>query len=318
MFKAPRLCTVTVNREWHDSPESAHDHVMKGGFLRRLFRLMEVERWVWVMEAQEESGDGWPHWHVLIDVADLPGQWYNRGLQVATAQQPAGKAGWVFIPHFVDLNRVHALLARWEVGRQCKLTVRREGFESSAHAVNYITKYMIKMPRRGYPSWMLLRPRIRFAAASKEVGAVVAEPGSHEEHSKARCRETPLAMARVPVARLAECGQKLRLIQYDLGIDADILVATCRANREDVKSCPWSVTVHDLDFATGQSFERQGFRDQADAARFTGSCSSPQTEERWRQRVAIRAAILMAEWTAPRSRDRASLQGQRATALLSV
>jgi hypothetical protein len=174
LFRKPRLYTVTVNREWHKSAEAAYEYVNDHKLIARLFRLLGVLRWVWVLEPQQESGDGWPHWHVLIDVSDLPGRWYHRDAKVSQEAAPEDRAGWVYIPHFFDLNRVHALLRLWKVGEQCRLSSKKESFRSPEHAVNYITKYLVKMPERGYPRWMLQRRRVRFTGASKAVGRLVA------------------------------------------------------------------------------------------------------------------------------------------------
>ena len=151
LFREPRLYTVTVNREWHESPEAAYEYVNEKKLIARLFRLLGVSRWAWVLEPQQESGDGWPHWHVLIDVSDLPGKWYHRDAKVSQEAAPEDRAGWFYIPHFLDLNRVHALLRKWQLGEQCRLSSRKESFRSPEHAVNYITSTWSRCRSGSFP-----------------------------------------------------------------------------------------------------------------------------------------------------------------------
>ena len=87
LFKEPRLYTITINREWHESPREAYRHVMLDSLIPRLFRLLGIKRWVWVLEVQENTGDGWPHWHILIDVSDLKGMYYNPPLKLHLTQR---------------------------------------------------------------------------------------------------------------------------------------------------------------------------------------------------------------------------------------
>ena len=209
VFKVPRLYTVTVNRDYFESPEAAYQYVMQGKFLARLLtKEMRVKRWFWVLEVQEETGDGWPHWHILIDVVDLPGVWYHKESQTAQANKPDNSLDWRYIPHFFDLNRVHRLLRKWKIGEQCKLSVRHDEFQSPEHAVNYVTKYLIKPPRRGFPAWMLNRTGLRFHQASRAVGAI----GEQKKQTVPKYAKQPNSKPRRihrPAERIAECGKVL-------------------------------------------------------------------------------------------------------------
>jgi hypothetical protein len=209
VFKVPRLYTVTVNRDYFESPEAAYMHVMRGKFLARLLtKEMGVVRWFWVLEAQEETGDGWPHWHILMDVGELPGMWYHKESQTAQANKPDDSSEWCYVPHFFDLNRVHRLLRKWKIGEQCKLSVRRDDFQSPEHAVNYITKYLINPPERGFPAWMLNHKGLRFYQPSRAVGAI----GEQKKQTVPKYAKEPSSKPRRshrPAERIAECGKVL-------------------------------------------------------------------------------------------------------------
>ena len=59
MLKVPRLYTITINREWFKNPKEAYRYVMDKKFIARLLtKEMGIRRWVWVLEAQEENGEG--------------------------------------------------------------------------------------------------------------------------------------------------------------------------------------------------------------------------------------------------------------------
>jgi len=150
LFPSPLLLTLTVDRSNFNGPGEAHRYVNENGYIRRLTERLKVKAWVWVLEFQGASGLGWPHWHVLLDASDLP----RRRLDLPLA--------W------------HLWRDRWEIGG---LDVRRQPFKDAKHAVFYITKYLTKFPKEGFPTWVLeAEHRIRFFQGSRVVGALVSEP----------------------------------------------------------------------------------------------------------------------------------------------
>jgi hypothetical protein len=188
MFRKPALLTLTVARDQFDTPEQAFGTITdtKRGLLRRLMRSLDVRLWVWVLEFQQMTCTGWPHWHFLIDLDDLP----NRRLDL-------GKA-W------------HLWRDKWALGG-IDLQARPNGFKNAAHAINYITKYLIKQPKMGYPLWVLeWEAPIRFFQASGMVGGVLAAAkakpkplASDEEDPKPRQRGN----RRTFVDRMSACKQ---------------------------------------------------------------------------------------------------------------
>lgn len=190
IFKKMALLTLTVDRNEFPTPEAAHRFISDKGRIRLLLRHLGIEHFFWVLEFQQKTGDGWPHWHILIDLADCPGGKVDL------------KAAWQF---WRD---------KWHLGG-LQLSLRRE-FDDPAHAVNYITKYLTKQPGKGYPRWVLeSEKRIRFFQGSRSLGALVGHGGNKKSESTGKDRRCRAPM-RPLVERMAACGQKSNVLVQTL------------------------------------------------------------------------------------------------------
>ncbi len=153
LWQAPKLFTLTVDRRRFGDPRQAWEHITEGKFIWRLMRALGITRWLWVLEFQTQTGAGWPHWHLLIDVGDLP-------------------------RHRVDLAKAWRLWRdEWGLGG-LDLAKKETRIGTPQHAVFYITKYLTKHPRGGYPLWVMEANGIRFLGASRAVGRLVSPEGS--------------------------------------------------------------------------------------------------------------------------------------------
>jgi len=192
-FRKPALLTLTVDRENFGSCQAAHDFISSMGRIGLLMKRLGVELWVWVLEFQQKSGDGWPHWHILVDLADCPD----------------GK---------LDLKRAWSFWRdKWGIGG-VDLQIKRR-FRKPRHAINYITKYLIKSPKYGYPRWVLESVKaIRLVAACRKLGPLVSD-GWSKPRSESDGERKARRRRRLLVDRLAECGQKTTAMRQD--IDAD-------------------------------------------------------------------------------------------------
>ena len=192
-FRKPALLTLTVDRENFGSCQAAHDFISSMGRIGLLMKRLGVKLWVWVLEFQQKSGDGWPHWHILVDLADCPG----------------GK---------LDLKRAWSFWRdKWGIGG-VDLQIKRR-FRKPRHAINYITKYLIKSPKYGYPRWVLESVKaIRLVAACRKLGPLVSD-GWSKPRSESDGERKSRGRRRLLVDRLAECGQKTAAMRQD--IDAD-------------------------------------------------------------------------------------------------
>jgi hypothetical protein len=114
---------------------------------------------MWCLEFQSKTGEGWPHWHLLIDLADLPGQRIDL------------KKAWHLWRNVYELGGLQLsskmLNQRMEVG----------------HALNYITKYLTKQPEGGYPEWVLHSETIRFVQGCRRLGPLVGRSKETMEES---------------------------------------------------------------------------------------------------------------------------------------
>jgi hypothetical protein len=172
-----------VDREAFSSPVQAYRAVTRKKLVWRLMRALGVKRWFWVLEYQQKTGAGWPHWHILIDLNDVPG---------------GGR---------VDLQKAWELWRDvWGVGR-LQLEVRDVQFKSVEHALMYITKYLMKQPEGGFPTWVLKsRQAIRFFQGCRLLGPLVAKssvkrpPTVEDQEVSRRAPRRPL------LDRMSECA----------------------------------------------------------------------------------------------------------------
>ncbi len=189
MFRRPALLSLTIDRDGcntgrgFESAQAAHQFVTKERAIARLLRLLGVKRWVWVLEFQQKSGDGWPHWHVLIDLHGVYGNDLRGRIRKA----------W------------RLWRDTWRIGG-LDLQLRKR-FQQVDHAIQYVTKYLTKYPERGFPAWVLESSRLRFCASSREVGAIVSTPRDTPETDTPGTGK-PRAEARPMVDRMAECGEQ--------------------------------------------------------------------------------------------------------------
>jgi len=296
LFKVFRLFTVTVNRAYFESPEAAYEYVMKNKFIARLLtKEMGVKRWFWVLEAQEENGDGWPHWHILIDVGDLPGMWHNKATKNFQPIRPADKTGWSYIPHYFDLNRAHYLLTKWHIGEQCELSIKHDNFQSREHAINYVTEYMVKPNRRGFPEWMLKHKGLRFYQPSKAIGSI-AEDKKHAAPKQAKDIEEKQRRNRQPVERIAECRKKVLFMSYNPQQDKHTITKPFMALKESIALAPGAVCVQDFDFLTLRSFPVWGFNTIEDVLNFQEIWSDARLQEKMESAIKEKKNELLQKW----------------------
>ena len=149
-------------------------------------QLLGVKWWMWVLEFQTKTGEGWPHWHVLIDLESCPG----------------GK---------LNLDRAWAIWRdRWGIGG---LQLSPPGKLSSAeHAINYATKYLTKQPEGGYPVWVLKsKSKIRFVQGCRELGPLVGDESAEDEAREDEEAEGESREMRTLLERMSECGLSSRV-----------------------------------------------------------------------------------------------------------
>lgn len=192
-WRKPGLLTLTVDRGRFLTAKAAHAAVTKGFFIPRLMRLLGVRRWLWALEFQQKTGEGWPHWHLLIDLADLP----------------EGK---------IDLRKAWKLWrGKWNLGG-LDLTEKKVKLQSAEHAVFYITKYLTKMPTGGFPVWVLQQAGMRFVQGCKKLGPIVGTGKPRVAAAVDDPEKKPRAARRPLLDRMAGCRGNSRA--YHVRIDS--------------------------------------------------------------------------------------------------
>jgi hypothetical protein len=160
-------------------------------------RFLGVELWLWVLEFQQQTGTGWPHWHVLVDLSTLPNQ-------------------------YLDLKRAwHLWRGKWDVGG-VDLQVRKR-FDNPTGAIFYVTEYLVKYPEMGFPSWVRHNAGIRFFQGCRKLGPICSER-RYRSRTEANDDErdgqpvAPRNRRRTLAEREAECGMKsIALVESDAG-----------------------------------------------------------------------------------------------------
>jgi hypothetical protein len=187
-FRSPAMLSLTLDRSHFESPEQAHKAVTDKSYIARLMRLLGVKHWISVLEFQTKTGQGWPHWHLLIDLADVKGR--------------------------LDLQRAwHLWRDKWGLGG-LDLSAPRS-FSNREHAVLYITKYLTKMPE-AFPTWVMLRQRsIRFINGCKALGSLT---GQRSRVSKVKPVDQMNLPFRSPVKVLLERMAKCEMVSNVFGV----------------------------------------------------------------------------------------------------
>jgi hypothetical protein len=193
-FRTAAMLSLTVDRKHFASPEEAHRVITHGTYIATLMRLLGLKTWFWVLEFQTKTGDGWPHWHILIDLGDVNGR--------------------------LDLVRAWRLWRdKWKLGGLDLST--KQSFADPEHAVNYITKYLTKMPE-AFPVWVLARTKaIRFVGGCKALGSLTGQP------SRVRPELEPIDQMNLPfreprsilLVRMAKCEMSVSVF----GVSGDNL-----------------------------------------------------------------------------------------------
>lgn len=179
------MLTLTIDRKRFAGPEKAYEYAMPK--VSELLRFLGAKKWVRVVEVQTKSGDGWIHWHVLIDLAEVGG---------LTA---ARRRCW------------HLWRDKWGIGG-CDLDAIRKS------AAGYLAKYVTKA-WPAVPHWMGAScKRFRLVGFSKLAGQIIRRkmdlppprPVAEARHRRKRYRKT-----RPLFERLASSGMTTGLIYRD-------------------------------------------------------------------------------------------------------
>jgi len=69
-LRRPAILTLTIDRKRFASPEVAYDYA-SSLVSRLLTDRLCAKTWARVSEVQTKTGDGWIHWHIIVDLAEL-------------------------------------------------------------------------------------------------------------------------------------------------------------------------------------------------------------------------------------------------------
>ncbi|MBX3358883.1 MAG: hypothetical protein KF745_10690 [Phycisphaeraceae bacterium] len=191
-FAGRMMLTLTVDPELFPTPRDAYLYIRKARAISRLMQDLDrgghlhSRRYLYVVEFQEKSEQA--HFHVLIDASFVP----KTAIDAAWSKFRPQQAGPV------APNRPAFGTTRFS----------RRSFEGGAeHAARYMTKYLVKTPEYGWPTWVLEM------GAKKRVPRYRASRGFWNRPS---ARSLPTGAKRTVVPRsygerVAECGTTTNL-----------------------------------------------------------------------------------------------------------
>ncbi len=144
-FKSVMMLTLTVDPAlFPEGPQAAFDFcrerrsvaLLVQGLKRR--GVLLSGRWASIVEWQQ---NGYPHWHLIVEAdyvpfAALASEWGKNWDESRWGPRPAAGIGQRAVFGSVRFTKTFDA-------------------ESSEYAANYITKYITKPPKAGYPAWVL-------------------------------------------------------------------------------------------------------------------------------------------------------------------
>lgn len=137
-WKAVLLVTLTVDPTLFGGSQEAYERVRERRGISRLVRSLlktghlSTGRYFVAIEFQ---ANGMPHWHLLLEASFVP---VERVQELWDLNRPEGAGP-------VQPNRPGFGFV-W---------MSKSDFKSMDHAANYVTKYCLKHPEKGYPDWVL-------------------------------------------------------------------------------------------------------------------------------------------------------------------
>lgn len=155
--------TLTVDRSKFLSPAMAYQRC-NPRVCRVAAALREAAVWVAAFEVQTKTGDGWPHWHMMIHVGE-------DGRSLAELKAVVERAWCVVSEHEGEVDRSTGEVLTWKAREQIGFVDVQDG-RSAGGLARYVAKYVTK-PWDEVPGWMLQSSRqlrkIRSSTAAFEV-----------------------------------------------------------------------------------------------------------------------------------------------------
>lgn len=190
-----QMWTLTVDPKRFHSPKDAWHEVTSNRMVPRLVRELRAggcmigKHYVVVLEFHES---GWPHWHLVVNAKYIDKQVFQKIWNRIGTGNPSQNFG------YVAFSRGRT---KGQGGR----------FENPRHAAAYITKYIIKPPKDGWPEWVLNHSgRVRRFSTSRLIFQELGHMPAKAE--KKRTRGTYKKVNTIAL-RVKNCGNAFRVFQ---------------------------------------------------------------------------------------------------------
>lgn len=200
--------TLTVDRSLFLGPEHAYQRCNE--YVRKAAAAISG-LWVNIYEVQSKTGDGWPHWHLLIRC--------REGDRRSDAELKAAvESKWRTCQYAEELNRETGEVRLRRVSRERIGFVDVEEIKDDRGAAIYVSKYLMKPWPKGPAPWMLeSRCRFRKHRCSSEFYVRLEDLGRHRvKHGSRQVRRgsgRPIRRTRKMMHRLACSGGSMQLFR---------------------------------------------------------------------------------------------------------
>jgi hypothetical protein len=192
-FESLMLVTLTVDPTLFATPKDAYFYIRERRCIARTIQdlwrrgVLHSRRYFYVVEWQKNTEQA--HFHILLDASFVPwsfllASWDKHRPQTAgpvAGGRPAFGTVLISVPKFGG---------------------------GSAHAANYVTKYLTKIPEHGFPAWVLdlgAETRVRRYSASRGFWGEESEPGTGETEREVH----PVTYRK----RIGGCGDSVDLFE---------------------------------------------------------------------------------------------------------
>jgi hypothetical protein len=198
------MITLTIDRRLFTCPEAAYQRCNE--------RVREVARAVSLrgvhftaLELQMKTGDGWPHWHMMV--------WAPDDRSLAEIERAVRRAWTITTPH-VDLDTGEETFSREAIGAQIDVQESRDRVGAGIYMAKYVLKQWL-----AHPGWMLQSNRqLRKLRLSRGAFEVLESLHRHVPHRGGRAvashRRRP---ARALCERLAWSGAEHVVVKREGG-----------------------------------------------------------------------------------------------------
>lgn len=185
-YVSPQLMTLTVDRDGtitgigFPGPAQAFRFIQEKRYVARLMQALGVKKYVWVLEFQMESGEGWPHWHIVfdgwVDLKRAWSMWRDRwrvgGLDLEPAKDRQRIAGYL-CGYLAKGGDVPDWVRKEPCGSVRVISSSRSTLSFTIFRLGRVVKRWVDLKRLRYVAGVLMERKKR--SSRRTIGAQIRE-----------------------------------------------------------------------------------------------------------------------------------------------